>query len=372
MAHVQRIAAIEPLGAFTSDAYTLTKDIDIKEPITEITVGFQATNHGTAPNVDANIARCLTKIEIVDGSEVLWGLSGPLAVAHACYQTGKMPRRFDREDASVASRIRIPIRFGNFTGDEEKAFHARAFTNPQIKVTWNLAAITAVGANSYASGSVYAAIYARVMEGAPAPSSWIMAKEIESWATASTGYKFVDLPVDYPYRHLLVRPFKTRTGINAILNEVKLSKNVDAFVFYDVETAEIQRQLQNIYGPYHVNRELYATHGDNLNTYFGDYAYGSVHPVVGNLNPMHIAQEGAVFQLYLYGADSGTPESSDANLHLHLHGWNPENTLLLPIANPGDDNHWVTFLSTDAVRVRFKETSANAAATVAAVQLRSY
>lgn len=372
MAHIQRIATIVPLTSYSADSGTITEDIDIKQPITELTVGFQATNHGTAPNVDANIARTITKISLVDGSDVLWGLSGPMAVAEACYENGKMPRRLDREDASVASRIRIPIRFGNFLGDEKLAFDASKFVNPQIRVEYNLAAIAAVGANSYATGTMYLAIYARVMEGAARPEAWIMAKELESWTTAASGYKYVDLPVDYPHRHLLARGFYTKVGLNSIWNEVKLSKNVDAFVFYDVEMAEIQRQIQSLYPALHQNRVLYCTHGDTLNCYFGDHAKHIVQVMAGNYNAMVNYAEGTSILVYMYNANAGTAETSDRALNLHSVGWCPENTVLLPMANPGDKEHWVAFESADKVRVRFKEATASGTGTVATVQLRSY
>jgi len=372
MTHIQRLATVEALTSYSSDATTVTKDLDIQAPITEIVVGFQATGDETAPNVDANIARTLTKIEIVDGSDIIWSLSGPLAVAHACYQNGVMPRRFDKEIASVASRIRIPIRFGSFLGDEQLAFDPTRFVNPQIKVTWNLAAINAVGNNGYGTGTAYLYISARVMEGAPRPTGLVIAKEIETWSSSASAYKYTDLPVDWPYRHLLLRSFKTVTGINAIVNLVKLSKNMDQFVFFDVETAEIQRQLQSVFGPYHLHRELLCTNGDNLNTYFGDYATWHMKNIAGNYNVFATALEGANIQFYMYDADAGTSYTSDLAIDLLLHGWNPENTMVLPIAIPGHNNDWVMFDPTDAVRLRTYELATGSSITLAAIQKRTY
>ena len=371
MAHVQRIAAIEPLTKFTQDAYTLTKDLTVDVPITEIIVGFQGTNGGTS-NDNMNIARNITKIEIVDGSEVLWALSGPLAVAHAAYQTGQMCYRYDREDPDVSSRIRIPIRFGNFIGDEEKAFYPPAFTNPQIKVTYNQAAVNPVGATGILTATTYLAIYARLMEDAPAPTSWIMAKEIESWVTGATGYKFVDLPVDYPYRHLLVRAYKTAVGAPSNFNEVKLSKNVDAFVFFDIETAELLRQLEHQYPTFLVNRRLYALHGDARDTYFGWNTFVNLQPITGNIQAWHTNPGVSSLALQVYVADAGTTQDSNVPIDCQVRGHTPENTFPIHIAMPTNPDDWVTFLSTDSVRVRFKEGSAGAAATLAAVQLRRY
>ena len=372
MAHIQRLATVEALTSYSSDATTVTKDLDIQAPITEITVGFQATGHGTGPAVDANIARTLTKIEIIDGSDIIWSLSGPLAVAHACYQNGVMPRRFDREDESVASRIRIPIRFGRYLGDEQLAFNPARFTNPQIKVTWNLAAIAAVGAGGYATTTAYLVITARVMEGAPAPSGLIIAKEIETWSSSASAFKYTDLPVDWPYRHLLMRSYKTKTGINAMVNKVKLSKNMDQFVFFDDETAELQRQLQSVFGPFHQHRILFAQHGDVLNSYFGDYAYATLESMTGNLNYFQIGAEGASIQIYAYDADAGTAYTTDAKIDCLQTGWNPENTMVLPVAIPGHEDDWVQFAPTDAVRLRTYELATGASITLAAIQKRTY
>ena len=70
-------------------AGTRTLDITVKDIISGIDVQVKATNNGNTPT--AHPAAIISKLELVDGSDVLFGLSGAQAMARAFYDAKRTP-----------------------------------------------------------------------------------------------------------------------------------------------------------------------------------------------------------------------------------------------------------------------------------------
>ena len=83
-----RIASMLASESATVPA-TKTIDIDLNKPISRITIQMKGTNSTSVPT--AHPAKMLTKIELVDGSNVLYSLNGLQAQAINFYESGKLP-----------------------------------------------------------------------------------------------------------------------------------------------------------------------------------------------------------------------------------------------------------------------------------------
>jgi len=70
-------------------AGTKTIDVNLAKPISRISIQMKGTNNGSVPT--AHPQNMLSKIELVDGSNVLFSLSGLQARSLNFYERGLLP-----------------------------------------------------------------------------------------------------------------------------------------------------------------------------------------------------------------------------------------------------------------------------------------
>lgn len=245
-----------------ADSGTEVIDIRVKDPITELLVQVFATNH-TSGNVNSPIARCVSKIEIVDGSDVLYSMSGHQAIATAWFDSGIYPSRKVCELWGWNQIDHFPIRFGRFEGDLQLAFDPTKFTNPQLKITWNLATVNIVDTDGFAGDSARLTVIAKVMEEAgAAPTGFLMNKEHYAFTTADSGDENIDLPTDYPYRKLLVRSYIPGNELMLTLTQLKLSVDQDKFVPFDLRSTDLARMMVDWFGVAHSKINALGNNGE--------------------------------------------------------------------------------------------------------------
>ncbi len=224
------------------DSGSYTQDLNIPQPITELTIDMVIKN-GAAIVHDEPVEKAISKIEILDGGETYFSLTGQEAVAAACFDTGRWPSGYYIEDISGYQEIAIPIRFGRWLGDPAFAFTPKKLDNPQVKVTW-------AKASGHLTGSVTLGIWAKIMEDLAAPGPCLFWKDVESFTSAASGDHDTKLPHDYPYRRLLIRAYKSDTIPESILTKFKLVCDMDVFKPFDLNTKEFYSMMQNFFGHY--------------------------------------------------------------------------------------------------------------------------
>ena len=170
-------------------AGTKTIDIDLVDPITRISVMVKLTNNGSTPT--AHPAAAITRIEIVDGSDILASLSGYECQALSFYHARQNPYANLIYLNDVMALMEYDIYFGRWLYDPEIAFDPKQFKNPQIKITHNLAL----------GGSVPDSMDLRVRadvfdEKVITPLGFLQNKEIYSYSLASSGNEYIDIPTD--------------------------------------------------------------------------------------------------------------------------------------------------------------------------------
>lgn len=130
--------------------------------------------------------------------------------------------------------------FGRYLFDRELAFDATKFSNPQLKLTHNLATITAVGVEGFESAGCNVRVVAKLMEDTPAPTGFLLSKEHYNWNTGSSSLrKYLDLPTDYPYRMLGLRVHVENKQGHEILQEVKLNIDQGGFIPFDLTGSDL-------------------------------------------------------------------------------------------------------------------------------------
>ncbi len=226
------------------------KKIDVTDPISAIWLEFQGTN-GSSYNKANYLSDVISKIEVVDGSDVLVSMRMDEAQALQFYKTGKAPNMYYSEKNSGAQRGDVMILFGRYLHDLEYALNPARFKNLQLKVTPNIAAVRAASAtDAFTTGSLKYSAVLKLMEDAPMAGKFLMQKQIESWTGAASGEKRVDMPIDYPYRLAMLRLYLQGYDINELATDLKLTCDTDKFIAFNRKVAELDSEAQNRFGDF--------------------------------------------------------------------------------------------------------------------------
>jgi len=246
-----RMSTLHPAQTYTADKTEII-DINVADPISAIIFHLNVDNVGNvAPNNHA--LACLTKLELVDGSDVLFSLSGLEADALDWYHNGVTRSNWNAyRDGMNTDRI-LAINFGRYLWDPILALDPTKFTNLQLKFTLDIDAGGCAPENN--TVRIYAALFDQKTI---TPEGFLMAKEIKDYAMGSATHEYTDLPTDYPYRKLLLRCQSHDHEPTALLSNLKLSEDQDKRVVFDHSPDEIIRNIMTHSPMYHETILCYA------------------------------------------------------------------------------------------------------------------
>lgn len=226
-------------------AGTKTQDIDISDPISRIQVKFNSTNDGH--DATDHFAKQVSKVAIVDGSEVLYSLSAQQIEALMFYEYGK-GRNYELEYRNdCENRMVLDLLFGRHLWDPELALDPTRFKNPQIKVTHNKA--SGGSAPDAATLEIFADIFD---EKKITPSGFIMNKEWYEWTTPSAAAnEYIDLPNDYPIRRIGIVGYKADLWWDNIFSEIELDEENKKRLPWSLDAYDLMQLAITNYGQYH-------------------------------------------------------------------------------------------------------------------------
>jgi len=231
-----------------TDTETVIIDLDGMDPISWISLRVHCTN-GSVSNLANRISDIVTKIEVVDGSDAIISLTGIQAQCMEYYKTGKLPVIFPSEWASGQQREYFNILFGRKKWDKRYGFMPDRYSNPQLKVTFNKAAIRAASTTGFAdANNIIMTIVAKLVEQGAAYQGVLMQKEIYSYTSASSGQERFDLPTDYPYTFGMMRSWLDGNDINENMSDLKISMDNDKFILFDRDVQELDAEAFSRYG----------------------------------------------------------------------------------------------------------------------------
>jgi len=234
---IATLCAPKDLGA----AGTEVININVKDPITSIEMIWTFTVV-TVSVMTARVIDCISKIELVDGGNVIASLSGSEAVALNYYNRRRMPHFQGSLTVGGICEQAFSLDFGRWLYDEQFALVPGLFNNLQLRVTWDEdAANGTVVVNSFSA-------YAHVMEEMSAsPVGYLAPQEYYSYAMAASAHETVDLPVDNPIRTLMIQAESTDHGPVTLLSNIKLSEDNGRRVPIDMTAADFFKITQRKY-----------------------------------------------------------------------------------------------------------------------------
>lgn len=207
---------------------TVEIDLDMIDPVSQILIDSRVTN-GAGADATAHPIACVTKVEITDGSEVLFSLDGYCMEALDIYHNGKHPRGGWYNYLTTTETDRVTaINFGRWLWDDALAFDPKKFRNPKLNITFD------IDAGGMSPSACKVAVYACLFDDKTiVPSGFLMAKEIKSWITVASQHEYTELPRDYPYRKLLLRGTKESNPPHWVFGNIKLSEDKDKKIVID-------------------------------------------------------------------------------------------------------------------------------------------
>lgn len=216
-------------------------DINIQDVISRIDVKFRAING--ADDISAHPAANITKVELVDGSDVLFSLSGHQIQALNFYDRGKVPFSGIYTYNGAGCTVHLGLDFGRYLYDRLLAFDPKKFTNAQLKITYDEDVCNTSCEENYCT--VLAHIFD---DDPPTPTGLFTAKEVYSYVAATSGYQYIDLPTDLITYQIFVKALLANYDFCGEIDELKLSEDNDRRVPVDLTSYLLQEGLFEQYG----------------------------------------------------------------------------------------------------------------------------
>jgi len=307
----------------------------------------------------------ISKIELIDGSDVLHSLNGRENQA-LCIYDRRVPTMNHTELGQGADLYAtFGIDFGRYLYDEQLAFDPKQFRNPQLKITHDS---TLLSANTSTHGlEVFAHCFD---EKAISPIGFLMAKEHKSYTLgAAAAYEYTDMPTDHPYRQLIVRPYLTQVGPKNVMDTIKLSEDNDKRIPIDCGLEAYIRRMKGEWLPILESWWEYCSAAATYNKYIT----ACDHMTVVTVQPS-VAAERPFIPAGIYGGYVQTRGTTGNMTQYQSIGYLPHHCIQFPFGKQNDIDDWWDVTRVNSLRLRLLSKAAGSGGTVGIIlqQLRRY
>lgn len=335
-----RLVTLLAQTSYTDDAVEII-NLTLKKPISRIIVDYNPYN-GDQIYATGHPVRCITNIELIDGSKTLWQLNGAQGHALDFYHRKKEVPADIRYIDNNWSKCPIIIDFGRFLNDPEFAFDPTKFTNPQLKIETDMdAGGTIADAGRMSVRAI--AFDDKVIT----PVGFLASREVKTYALTAEDHEYTKLPTDFPYRKLLIRAHTYGKQPEVQIESIKLDENEGDKVILDHTMRDIVQALMCDTPPYH---ESIIGPGNAAVQYFYCTPGYWVYPVSNTWAAGHGG--GAQGN---YNADGGRwehiQEIAAPNFCAMLQGWCPHNVIEIPFGDQNDPADWYTLDPDDSLKL---------------------
>ena len=343
-----------------ADSETFTKDLPGSAKIMELRIRISATN-GATSNTLAKLNGKVTKIEVVDGSDVLHSLSGQEEQANNFYRHGSLPFQQLNSKAAGVCIEEFIVSFGRFRGDREYYLDTTKWKNAQLALTH---AFTVSATAGIATGTGALTVIAKLIEDGALPyKGFIQSVEKKSWTTIASGVETTILPRDFPYQSILVGDLETLIEPDVDLTNLKLIIDSGRWIPFDLSTAIILAANMERYG--HAKQRMNYLN-DTAVTWLSDcYGRTSAWAGAAGITGVGIVQTVIAEQVVLLMVTAGT-----SSCFINVRGHAPHSFLCLPFGNGVEVDDYLQVQGTSLIELEATQGAAGGAGAVVVNQLR--
>lgn len=348
---------------------TLIYDLDYRDPITEFDLYFEATNDA-AGNQENPPEISISKIELVDGGEVLWDLNGQNAFSCFVTDAEQVPYHNRTSAASDTPWQPIPIRFGRRLYDTDYAFDARKHRHPQLRITFDEATINTPGTDGYVSGSWSFTLCARLMEGAPSPKGFLTYRTVQSFNSAAGGDRRIELPTDRTIRYLMCRVYDEGEEMYSAITHYKLTADGGKWVGFDLAARDFMNRHCETFKPIWLNSYCGIANATHTQHWVGIPIWGSVMCQ----QPDYVMGGALGHDSQIFGrvAHREFPYAQSLPAFLIINGWAIHHTLLYAFGDRMNPTHWLDPKTFGKLDLIVTDSVATAVVDVAVQQVYRY
>jgi hypothetical protein len=354
-----------------NDSQIVPFDLDVLDCISAIEVIYQATN-GATSNTGHPIHKDVSKIEVLDGSDVIHSLSMPQLEALNFFERGNAPWLQLNEGPAAVQREQAVIHFGRYIGDPTMYFDPKKCKNPILRLTHALT----ISANAgFATGTGQVTVIAHVFDTPPpAGRGFLLSKDFYDWTTAASGDQVIQLPTDWPLRLLMLRLYLSGTAISSILSHLKLSVNEDKFIPFDLYEDDLETLQEELFKWCCVKNLLLRKDADTPETFIGSQKDLAIQALndwdVPNIRS--ITADTLNIALYLLSATPTIAKDTTVrSLNLTSWGLMPHSCICVPFGDKSLPDDWFPLPTAGSTKLKVTQAGAGAAAQLILQQLRT-
>lgn len=328
-------------------AATKTIPINVKDVISRIIIAWRVTRAGEG--MDSYPHTDISKIELVDGSEVLHSLSGGENQAVCIYDRKCQTMNHGQHLGSNSEYSSYGIDFGRYLYDPYFAFDPSKFQNPQLKITHSHL-ISDTGASS-GNLEVWAQMFD---ERQVSPAGMLVTRQIKDFTVATAGvYDYVDLPVDRVMRGLFIQGYASGVEPWYQVIEARLNEDGEKRIPFDWDLEDYHRVRKGWAQPIQEQCIGLATTSDR-NFYGTPSDYYAMMP----LNEMASANT-VNCEAWAKGGKF-TMKAANINTWFWglMHGWLPNHMFHFPFGWPNDSEDWYDVTKLGSLVLRLKTGTA--------------
>lgn len=341
---------------------TGTKDVGNfgVDPISRLSIIFRPV--GGSNTAVAHPAAAITKLEIVDGSDVLFALTGYQCQAINIMRAKRPHPQVVHFFTGGTPQMQFHIDFGRYLWDPQLAFDPTKYKNPQLKISWNEVAWDA-SCSSHGMSVVAHCFEERKIQ----PVGFLMYKEIKSYVPTSQANEYTDLPLDYPHRALYIQGFCLGGGLRAIVQEVRLDEDNDKRVIIDGDVDLLRNYLDEFWGDA-VDTIIATVAATSTTLYCTPHNHNTVVGMVDVVDKAFGGRDlsGGRFWVEAEGAGLG---------NITVRGKNPHGVMGIPFGLQDEIDDWYDVSKIGKLRLRIKggpNSSASYNNRIICEQLRRY
>lgn len=324
----------------TATQTTGTVTIDLPETgiLTElypqVTYTKVATSDRALPDYDA-----VTKIEVlVDGSSVVKSLTGQEARALIYYNGGPFATSslFQGIGGSTDGYTAFPLYFNRFAGDNKAGLDLSAYSNPQMKITYDTTATSIDGLTYCAATSptIKYNVMAKIIDGTPAGyiGKYVQSREIDSWTQAASSEHGTEIPRGFDLFRLMYKSAYLDTSWTNYMDKVKLDFDNGVWTPINCDHENIA-MLQKAWYPSPVTAGWWDKAGsaDTVNMQVYQLAGAGFVSAATEVNTVYYdMHESGLHDIVLID-DDGSAASGQVNQHIFVQGWGPMQSIAIPM-----------------------------------------
>jgi len=334
-------AAVARDRASVADSSTFELDLKAYPAISAIDLILRSTN-GSTNNQAQYIHDDVDTIEVLDGSRVIYSLSGIQCRSLNCYTMGRYPAVTFDEAANAVQQELFRVEFGRHVGDPFYWFDPAQFQNPVLRVTISMTISATVG---FVTNTTVISAIVHTWDGRPSGRrGTLLTKEYKSFTSAASGDDRGRLPIDFPYRVVILRAFETAIAFDVDITQIKLTLDVDRYVPFDLRAEQLRDLNSEIFGRFDIPYQIDRASDDVVVTHL---AYPrSVNCVALESDQLNGPDARTINEYTLQNLEFSTPAvatetTADILMQFDVLGLGPHFAFALPFGDMKDPESWL-------------------------------